>query len=61
MVFSKPVHAVRVGGGHPGTNHGLFKEKSTKELLDSREHCFCTVMHIIEGFSKIEMVQNDGE
>ena len=27
LVFAKHVHAVRAGGGPPGTNHGTFKAK----------------------------------
>jgi len=31
---SKPVHAVRVGGGPPGTNHCLFKDKPSSHHVN---------------------------
>ena len=33
IVFSKPVHAVRVGGGQPGTNCGPFKVKLSSHYV----------------------------
>ena len=35
QMFSKPVHAVRAGGGHPGANHGLFKAKPSSHHVHS--------------------------
>ena len=35
VVFSKPVHAVRVWRGPPGTNHGLFKAKPSSHHVHS--------------------------
>ena len=35
VMFSKPVHAVRAGGGPPGTNHGLFKAKPSSYHVHS--------------------------
>ena len=35
VVFSKPVHAVRLWGCPPGTNHGLFKAKPSSHHVHS--------------------------
>ena len=35
VVFSKPVHALRVGGGPSGANHGLFKAKPSSHHVHS--------------------------